>query len=87
VFRNDPERYSRYRGDVANPPPQAHWVSGDLPADDPFEGPITCSFCGRPQSEQRPVVAGPTPAVAICEDCVILIAEMFAEMRADSHPE
>ena len=71
---------------MAKPPPTA-WVGFDVPADAPFEGPIICSFCGRPQDEQRRIVAGPTPAVAICEDCVRLIGEMFAEMRTVSPPE
>jgi hypothetical protein len=82
-----PERLSRYRGYVEKPAPQPHSVFGWLPADDPFEGPITCSFCGRPQSEEREIIAGPTPAVAICEDCVRLVAEMFAESRAEQPPE
>jgi hypothetical protein len=41
--------------------------------------PIERSFCGRPQDEPRRLVAGPTPTVAICEDCVRLCAEIFAE--------
>jgi hypothetical protein len=43
------------------------------------EGPIACSFCGRPEDEQRMIIAVPTPGVAICEDCVRQAAHMFSE--------
>jgi hypothetical protein len=41
--------------------------------------PIERSFCGRPQDEPRRLVAGPTPRVAICEDCVVSVQRIFAE--------
>ena len=65
---------------MENPPPRSHGgVSANLPARASFEGPVVCSFCGRPQDERRRVIAGETPAVAICEDCVRLCVEIFAE--------
>ncbi|MDP9984025.1 hypothetical protein J2W14_003448 [Pseudarthrobacter oxydans] len=33
----------------------------------PLEGPVMCSFCARPASSMRRLVAG--PGVAICGDC------------------
>jgi ATP-dependent protease Clp ATPase subunit len=43
---------------------------------------MVCSFCGRPQTDARPVICGPTPAVAICRGCVALCEEMFDEQDA-----
>jgi ATP-dependent Clp protease ATP-binding subunit ClpX len=40
---------------------------------------IRCSFCGKRRSEVASIVAGPTPAVAICNECVALCAEIIAE--------
>ena len=40
---------------------------------------IRCSFCGKPRSAVASIVAGPTPAVAICNECVDLCAEIIAE--------
>ena len=42
-------------------------------------GAIRCSFCGKRGSEVGRIIAGPTPAVAICNECVELCAEMIAE--------
>lgn len=63
---------------MAKPPPRA-WVGFVREVDVPFEGPIVCSFCGQPQDDRRQIIAGPTPAVAICEDCVRLATDMFVE--------
>jgi hypothetical protein len=40
---------------------------------------IRCSFCGKRGTEVGKIIAGPTPAVAICNECVDLCAEMIAE--------
>jgi ATP-dependent Clp protease ATP-binding subunit ClpX len=40
-----------------------------------------CSFCGKPRSQVTSIVAGPTPAVAICNECVALCAEIIADQR------
>ncbi len=49
---------------------------------------LTCSFCGKPQSMVRRLVAG--PGVYICDECVDMchgiIAEEFAIKSADSSP-
>jgi len=40
---------------------------------------IRCSFCGKPRSQVASLVAGPTPDVAICNECVGLCADIVAE--------
>jgi hypothetical protein len=51
--------------------------------DDETKGPrrsadsIRCSFCGKRRSEVASIVAGPTPAIAICNECVALCAEII----------
>ena len=45
---------------------------------------IRCSFCGKRATEVDRVIAGPTPAVAICSECVELCAEIIAEGRSGS---
>lgn len=60
---------------------------GPMAAEDP--GPldsIRCSFCGKRGSEVDRIIAGPTPAVAICSDCVALASEIVAEERAGDAP-
>jgi ATP-dependent Clp protease ATP-binding subunit ClpX len=47
---------------------------------------IRCSFCGKPRSEVASIVAGPTPAVAICNECVDLCAEIIAETVPNPPP-
>jgi hypothetical protein len=42
-------------------------------------GAIRCSFCGKRGSEVARMVAGPTPAVAICSECVALCSQIIAE--------
>jgi hypothetical protein len=39
----------------------------DVEVELPLEGPMMCSFCARPASSKRRLVAG--PGVAICGDC------------------
>jgi len=67
-------------------PPQHGWTGrapGRSEARPQGTDPIVCSFCGRPQDEHRRVVAGPTRAVAICEACVDLCREIFAESQPE----
>jgi len=47
---------------------------------------IRCSFCGKPRAEVESIVAGPTPAVAICNECVALCAEIIAEEHPPPPP-
>jgi len=47
-----------------------------VPKDD-MSQPVACSFCGKPQSEARKLIAGPT--VYICDQCVRLCNEIIAE--------
>ncbi len=43
-------------------------------------GEIVCSFCGRPQSQVRRLVAGPD--VYICDDCIALCEDILKEGEA-----
>ena len=47
---------------------------------------IRCSFCGKRGTEVQKIVAGPTPAVAICSECVALCAQIVAEERGTDGP-
>ena len=47
---------------------------------------IRCSFCGKRGTEVGRIIAGPTPAVAICNECIELCSEIIAEERAGDHP-
>ncbi|TMG43921.1 MAG: hypothetical protein E6H91_15825 [Chloroflexi bacterium] len=40
-----------------------------------------CSFCGKPREQVRSLVAGPTPAIAICDECVELCREIMDTER------
>ena len=42
---------------------------------------LRCSFCGKVNAEVEIIVSGPTPAVAICNECVGLCTEIMAEER------
>ena len=44
-------------------------------------GEVICSFCGRPQSQVRRLVAGPD--VYICDDCVGACAEFLGIGEAE----
>jgi transcription elongation factor Elf1 len=63
--------------------PEGQWQSRlDVrPIAQPVPGPdgLRCSFCGKPQSAVETLIAGPTPAVAICNECVALCVEIIAE--------
>jgi len=43
---------------------------------------LRCSFCGKAYSDVETMVCGPTPSVAICEECVELCTEIMAEDRS-----
>ncbi|HXR13119.1 MAG TPA: ClpX C4-type zinc finger protein [Solirubrobacteraceae bacterium] len=45
----------------------------------PAAADLHCSFCGKPKDQVRKLIAGPTPAVAICNECVELCGELIAE--------
>jgi len=49
--------------------------------------PIRCSFCGKPRSRVASMIAGPTPAVAICNECVALCAEIVSEEGVPPPPD
>jgi hypothetical protein len=65
---------------AADPPPPD---GGEVP---PSLDSIRCSFCGKRGTDVGKLIAGPTPAVAICNECVALCAEIIAEERAGDHP-
>jgi ATP-dependent Clp protease ATP-binding subunit ClpX len=39
---------------------------------------LRCSFCGKSHSEVETIVCGPTPSVAICNECVEMCTEIIA---------
>lgn len=57
------------------------WVSGfgsgDTPPS-PTPAELRCSFCGKPQSRVRKLIAGHN-RVAICNECVELCGEIIAD--------
>jgi ATP-dependent Clp protease ATP-binding subunit ClpX len=64
----------------ADPPPMTPGPQMSLEA-------IRCSFCGKRGDEVRSIVAGPSPNVAICSECIDLCAQIIAEQRAGGdHP-
>jgi hypothetical protein len=42
---------------------------------------LRCSFCGKVYADVRTMVCGPTPAVAICNECVGRVSELMREER------
>jgi ClpX C4-type zinc finger protein len=44
---------------------------------------LRCSFCGKAYADVERMVCGPTPAVAICNECVELCTEIIAEERGE----
>jgi ATP-dependent Clp protease ATP-binding subunit ClpX len=43
---------------------------------------LRCSFCGKGSADVEAIVCGPTPSVAICNECVELCNEIVAEQRS-----
>jgi hypothetical protein len=42
---------------------------------------LRCSFCGKVYSDVATMVCGPTPAVAICNECVASVTAIMREDR------
>ena len=40
---------------------------------------LRCSFCGKVYADVERMVCGPTPTVAICNECIDLCTEIVAE--------
>ena len=40
---------------------------------------LHCSFCGKVYADVQTMVCGPTPAVAICNECVARVTEIMRE--------
>jgi ATP-dependent Clp protease ATP-binding subunit ClpX len=57
-------------------------VSSNSRPQPPFLGDVRCSFCGKPGDEVASIVCGPTPEIAICDECVTLCVEIISEQRA-----
>ncbi len=55
--------------------------SEPMPAPD-----LRCSFCGKGRGEVEAMVAGPTPAIVICDECVALCARIISEQRQPGEP-
>ena len=53
--------------------------------DDIKERGICCSFCGKPQSEARRLIAG--PGVYICDECIQVCQEILKENYPEEHAE
>jgi ATP-dependent Clp protease ATP-binding subunit ClpX len=53
---------------AGEPPPGPAWLES-----------IRCSFCGKRGTEVERIVAGSTPSVAICNECIVLCAQIVAE--------
>ena len=60
---------------AGEPPPGPVWLES-----------IRCSFCGKSGTEVGRIVAGPTPAVAICNECVALCSQIMAEEDGPDSP-
>jgi hypothetical protein len=42
---------------------------------------LHCSFCGKLYADVETMVSGPTPSVAICNECVAVVTEIMREER------
>ncbi len=51
--------------------------------DDEREKEISCSFCGKPQSEVRRLIAG--PGVFMCDECIELCSSMLEDGNGKTH--
>jgi ATP-dependent Clp protease ATP-binding subunit ClpX len=50
----------------------------------PMLGDIRCSFCGKPGDKVASIVCGPTPDIAICDECVEVCTEIIAEQTSSA---
>lgn len=53
---------------------------------DHAEGELHCSFCGKPQSEAKKMIAGPD-GIAICDECVELCADILFQDLGFTHED
>ena len=47
---------------------------------------LRCSFCGKRREQVKHLIAGPTPTVLICNECIALCNEILAEMESGPPP-
>jgi len=45
---------------------------------------LRCASCWRPQAAVRSLICGPTPSVAICDECIELCTEINALRKRDA---
>jgi len=45
-----------------------------------------CSFCGKPASETRPLVAGPSNNIYICDKCIAVCQSIIEDQKKDLSP-
>jgi hypothetical protein len=56
--------------------------SGPEPGNPPIgRDSLRCSFCGKVYADVKTMVCGPTPSVAICNECVARVTEVMREER------
>lgn len=67
---------------IADDGPESRSEPGepDVPTDGDA---LRCSFCGKGYAGVGSMVCGPTPSVAICNECVELCTQIMAEERGD----
>jgi hypothetical protein len=58
-------------------------TGGDEADKAPFLESMRCSFCCKRGTEVESLIAGPTPQIAICNECIELCVEILTEQRAD----
>jgi hypothetical protein len=62
-------------------------MTDEPPGPRPSVHAIRCAFCGKPRNQVASLVAGPTPEVAICNECVALCAEIVSEDSTPPPPD
>ena len=45
-----------------------------------------CSFCGKPADDNRPLVAGPSNGIFICNKCIAVCQSILDEQQKDLSP-